>query len=145
MKISTRGEYGIRALLDIAEYQHEAPVALRSIAERQNLSESYLEQLFTLLKKAGLVKSTRGAQGGYILSRKPEEIKVIEVIQTLEGPIAPVECVNEFLPKTNSGCANASTCSIKLLWGRLRDSMISVLEATSLADLINEAKELQKH
>lgn len=136
MKISTRGVYAIRALIDIAQNQKEAPVALRSIAQRQNLSESYLEQLFTSLKKAGLVKSLRGAQGGYELTKLPEDLKVIEIIRVMEGPIAPVECVNE--ESTDSGCDNASFCTLKPLWSRLRDSMITVLEATSLADLLTE-------
>ena len=107
MKLTTRGEYGLRAILDLALREGEGPVSLKSIAERQDISDHYLEQLFSSLRKAGLVKSVRGAQGGYLLGKPAEEITVGDVIRVLDGPIAPVECVSEVDPED---CRRAKTC-----------------------------------
>jgi len=140
MKLSTKGEYGVRAMFDIAQRHGEGPISLKSIAERQEISEHYLEQLIAGLRKAGLVKSTRGAQGGYILAREPDEIKVGDIIRVLEGPIAPVDCVCEEEPEK---CARAETCVTRGIWEKLRDSISSVLDAISLADMVKEAEELK--
>ena len=93
MKLSTRGRYGLRAMLDIAINQGDGPTTLPSISERQGISVGYLEQLMVPLKKEGLIRSVRGAQGGYLLAREPEKITVGDIIRALEGPIAPVACV----------------------------------------------------
>ena len=140
MKISTRGEYGIRAMLDLGLNDRSGPVALKSIAERQGISEPYLEQLIASLRKAGLVTSIRGAQGGYNLTRDPSEIKIGDIIRVLEGPIAPVECVSNESGETE--CCNSNHCATRVLWRKLRDSMVEVLDSTSLADLIEESKKL---
>lgn len=136
MKLSTKGRYGLRALLDMAIFQHEGPVALNNIAERQGISEGYLEQLMMPLKRAGIVKSVRGAQGGYLLSKDPKEVTVGEIIRVLEGPIAPVACVSEEYPEP---CERSSSCVTRLVWEKVRDSISGVLDSYSLADLVDES------
>ncbi|MEN6461338.1 MAG: Rrf2 family transcriptional regulator [Syntrophomonas sp.] len=136
MKLSTKGRYGLRAMLDLALSQEQGPITTRSIAERQNISERYLEQLLIPLKTAGLVKSIRGSQGGYILGRNPEKITVGDIIRILEGPIAPVECVNEVNPEE---CNRADYCVTRVIWSEVRDAIAGVLDSYSLADLAEES------
>ncbi|MBO8169747.1 MAG: Rrf2 family transcriptional regulator [Thermoanaerobacteraceae bacterium] len=143
MKLSTKGEYGLRAMFDLAQRYGTGPVSLKSIAARQEISEHYLEQLIAVLRKAGLVKSVRGAQGGYMLAREPEEIKVGEIIRALEGPIAPMECVSEEDPEE---CHRSESCITRKIWRRVRDSISEVLDAITLQDMCDEAeKERQKN
>lgn len=137
MRLSTRGHYGLKAIMDLALHYGRGPVPLRSVAERQGLSEHYLEQLIALLRQAGLVKGVRGAQGGYMLAREPEKIKVGEVIRALEGPIAPVSCVREDAPPK---CDRIDYCITRTVWLRLRDAVAGTLDSISLADLCQEAK-----
>jgi Rrf2 family cysteine metabolism transcriptional repressor len=142
MKISTRAEYGLRAMLDLADHYRQDPITLRSIAARQGISESYLEQLIAVLKKAGLVTSVRGAQGGYELACDPARIKVSAIFTILEGPIAPVDCIREH--RTEGECRNSQKCAVQLLWMKLSNSMAAVLEAITLADLVEQSRELNK-
>lgn len=137
MKISTKGHYGVQAMFDLAQHFGEGPISLKSVAERQGLSEHYLEQLIAGLRKAGLVKSVRGAQGGYILSRDPAEIKVGDIIRVLEGPIAPVECVNE---EDAEQCMKADFCITKNVWEKVKDSIVEVVDSISLADMCKDAE-----
>lgn len=139
MKLSTRGRYGVRALVYIALTEEDGPVAIHTIAERQGISERYLEQLLIPLKKAGLVKSIRGARGGYILGRKPEKITMGDIIRVLEGPIAPVECVNEINPDE---CTRADYCVTRKVWSEVRDAISNILDSYSLYDLAKEQKSL---
>lgn len=139
MNISTKGRYGLRAMVDMALNLNKGPITLNNIAERQGLSEGYLEQLMIPLKRSGLVRSVRGAQGGYILARKPEEIKVGDVIRALEGPIAPVACVSEDFPEE---CQRSDACVTRIIWARVRDSVAEVLDSYTLADLVQEANKL---
>ncbi|WP_406676515.1 RrF2 family transcriptional regulator [Moorella sp. ACPs] len=141
MKLSTRGEYGLRAMFDLAQHYGEGPIPIKSVAERQDISEHYLEQLIAVLRKAGLVKSVRGAQGGYILSRDPEEITVGDIIRVLEGPIAPVECLNA---SEGEGCERAETCVTRGIWEKVRDSISSVLDSFTLADMVARASKMQQ-
>ncbi|TCL69370.1 BadM/Rrf2 family transcriptional regulator [Hydrogenispora ethanolica] len=136
MKISTRGQYGIRAMLELALHNQDGPVTLKTIAEKQQISEPYLEQLIAALRKSGLVTSVRGALGGYNLTRDPAEIKIGDILRVLEGPIAPVECVAE--DSEADVCRLSGHCATRILWQRLRDSMVEVLDSTTLADLIND-------
>ena len=115
MKLSTRGRYGTRALLDIALQQGERPVLLRDIAQRQQISPLYLERLITPLIAGGIVRSTRGARGGISLAKPTEEIKLSEVIQLLEGSVTPVECVNN--PEI---CSRSKSCVAQDVWGELK-------------------------
>ena len=135
MKLSTKGRYATRALLDLALNQGEGPVLLKDIAQRQQISLSYLEHLVTPLIAGGLVRSTRGARGGVSLARPPEEIRLSEVIQLLEGSIAPVECVN------NPGiCTRSESCVTRDIWGELKKAINGVLESTTLQDLVERQK-----
>lgn len=141
MRLSTKGHYGLKAMFDLAQHFGSDPIPLKSVAERQNLPEYYLEQLIAVLRKAGLVKSVRGAQGGYILAKNPEEIKVGDIIRALEGPIAPVECVNEFVP---TECDNADHCITRSVWARVRDSIVDVLDSISLDDMCRDAEKVRQ-
>jgi Rrf2 family cysteine metabolism transcriptional repressor len=139
MNFSTRGRYGLRALAYLALHATEGPLALRVVAQRQNISESYLEQVFTILRKAGLVRSVRGAQGGYELNRPATAITVGEILRILEGPIVPVRCVDHANP--NSPCENEKNCITMPFWEELRDHLNAFLDRTSLQDLLDQAPE----
>ncbi|KLU62851.1 HTH-type transcriptional regulator CymR [Peptococcaceae bacterium CEB3] len=141
MKLSTRGRYGLKAMFDLAVHMGEGPVSLKSIAERQDISEHYLEQLIAGLRKAGLVKSVRGAQGGYVLGREPAKIRVGDVIRVLEGPIAPVDCVSEEDPEC---CAKAEHCVTRTIWEKVRDSISEVLDSITLEDMVKDAEKMDK-
>ncbi len=135
MKLSTRGEYGTRALLDLALHQEEEPVLLKDIAQRQQISLQYLEHLITPLIAGGIVRSTRGAKGGVSLAKPPEEIRLSEVIQLLEGSIAPAECVN------NPGiCTRSELCVTRDIWGELKQAMDGVLNSITLRDFAERQK-----
>ena len=135
MKLSTRGRYGTRALLELALHQGEGPVLLKDIAQRQEIPLKYLEHLITPLIAGGMVRSTRGARGGVSLAKPPEEIKLSEVIQLLEGSIAPVECVN------NPGiCTRSELCVTRDIWSELKKAMNGILESTTLQDLVERQK-----
>lgn len=125
MKISTKGRYGLTIMMELAKNVGEGPTSLKSIAEKHNLSEHYLEQLVAPLRNSGLVKSIRGAYGGYILSRNAEEVTAGEIIRVLEGPISPVDFTEEDDPAKRD------------LWLRIRDSIAEVLDSTTLSFLIN--------
>lgn len=137
MKLSTRAEYGLRAMFELARQYGQGPISLRSIAEDQEISENYLEQLIAGLRKAGLVESIRGAQGGYKLAAPPENIKVGDIVRVLEGPIAPMDCVSEI------GCSRSRTCASRIVWEKVRDSVSEVLDSFSLSDMVREAEEME--
>lgn len=140
MRLTTKGHYGLKAMFDLALNFGEEPIPLKAVAERQNLSECYLEQLMAMLRKAGLVKSVRGAQGGYILARDPDKIKVGDIIRALEGPIAPLDCVNEEEPGT---CDEGHYCISRNVWAKVRDSITDVLDSITLADMCRDAAEIK--
>jgi Rrf2 family protein len=131
MKLSTRARYGTRALLDLALHSSQEPVLLKDIARREEISLPYLEHLITPLIAAGIVRSTRGARGGVSLLKDPREIKLSEVIQFLEGSIAPVECVSH--PKI---CPRSDFCATRDIWSEMKEAMNGVLETTTLHDLV---------
>ena len=135
MKLSTRGRYGTRALLELALHHGKGPVPLKDIAQSQQISLPYLEHLITPLIAGGIVWSIRGARGGVSLARPPEEIRLSEVLQLLEGSIALVECVND--PKY---CSRSDFCVTKDIWGELKKVMDGVLESTTLQDLVERQK-----
>jgi len=139
MKLSTRGRYGTRVLLELALHQQEGLVLLRDIAKRQQISQRYLEHLITPLVAGGMVRSTRGAKGGVLLAKAPKEIKLSEVIQLLEGSIALVDCIN------NPGiCSRSAFCVTRDVWGELEKAMSKVLETTTLQDLVERHKEKER-
>ena len=138
MKLSTKGRYGVKAMLDLAIHYGKEPVSIKSISERQNVSEYYLEQLFSTLRKADLIKSVRGAQGGYVLSKSPEEITVKVVMEVLEGPVEISDCLEE------GSCNNIDCCATRLLWARIKDSIDSVMESTTLKDMVDDYNKMKK-
>ncbi len=135
MKLSTRGAYGLRAMSELALNYGKGPISLKTIANRQTISEAYLEQLFGSLRRQGLIQSTRGSRGGYSLSRSPEEIHVGEIIRTLEGPIGPMQCVATDEPP----CERAAGCVTKGVWEKVRNSVAEVLDSITLAQMCVEA------
>ncbi len=138
MKFSTRSRYGLRAMVDLAENYHlGTPIPLCQVAERQGLSEGYLEQLMTFLRKGGLVRSVRGAQGGYLLAREPAQITAGEIIRCLEGPLSPTDCVNEDDPEI---CGRSETCVTRGMWERIREAVAEVLDSTTLEDFRRETE-----
>lgn len=141
MKLSTKGRYGVKALFELAMHYGEGPTALKNIAEEQGLSEHYLEQLIGPLRKAGLVKSVRGAQGGYMLARHPREITIGDIIRVLEGPIAPTDCTAS--DEGVEHCGRADSCTARKVWLQIRDSIVEVVDSITLEDMCEEARRHQ--
>lgn len=142
MKLSTKGRYGLRALIDLAQYSGNEPVSITSIAGRQEISERYLEQLMALLKKEGLVKSIRGAGGGYVLAKDLSEISVGDVLRALEGSLDPVECSGL---NPDEGCKAADVCVTKYVWQRINDSINQTVDEMRLDQLVEEQKRMGSH
>jgi len=136
MRISTKGRYGTRALLDIALCQSENPVQLKAISERQQIPLHYLERIIALLVRAGLLKSTRGPSGGITLGKSPEDISISEVIGVLEGSTAPVECVDD-----PDACPRADSCVMCDIWTEMKEAVDGVLESVTLQDLVERHQE----
>lgn len=131
MKVSTKGDYGIRALIELAHhYGDPRPTQSAEIAARQNIPESYLEQLLTTLRRAGFIRSVRGPQGGHTLIRNPKELRVSEVIEALEGSIMPIDCLDEA-----STCSRSGGCAQREMWQAVREAVLSVLERTTIGEL----------
>ncbi len=137
MKLSTRGRYGLRAMVDLAIHYNEGSVLLKDVARRQMVSLKYLEQLVTPLRAAGLVLGVRGARGGYRLSNPPEEVYISTILQALEGSLAPVECSHD-----NHPCRLVRRCATHELWDEVHDAISNILENRSLADVANRQLEL---
>ena len=138
MKLSTKGRYGLRALIDLALYSEEEPVSIQSIAKRQNLSESYLEQLVRKMRTAGLVSSVRGAGGGYQLSRPADEISVGDVLRALEGNLDAVSC-----NANTEGCEGADLCVTKYVWARFNESITHTVDSISIEQLLEESRKIR--
>lgn len=131
MKISTKGRYGLRLVLDLAVNYENGLISLKDIAQRQEISEKYLEQIIILLHKSGLIKSMRGAQGGYTLTRHPKDITVGEVLRSLEGPFVPVDCVQD-----RAACLRSSKCATITVWEKLGNAVNEVLDSMTMQDLV---------
>ncbi|RKD34621.1 RrF2 family transcriptional regulator [Thermohalobacter berrensis] len=142
MKLSTKGRYGLRAMFELAKYYGKGPIPLRNIANKQSVSDNYLEQLIAVLKKEGLVNSVRGAQGGYMLAKQPKEITVGEILRALEGNIAPTDCAVEDEEFT---CEREKHCVTKVVWVKIRDSVNEVIDSITLQDMIDEEKKLSNN
>lgn len=138
MKISTKGRYALRLMVDLAMADSAGPISLKDVAERQNLSDKYLEQIVTPLSRAGLVRSVRGAGGGYLLTRKPEEYTVGDILRPLEGDLAPVECATD-----DAYCDRCTECVTFELWQEIHRAVSQVVDGTTLADLVERAKKKQ--
>ncbi len=144
MLFSTRAEYGVRLMVELGRQGDAGPVALSAVAENENLPLSYLEHLVAKLRKAELVESQRGAHGGYRLARPAAQIDMLEVVQALEGAIAPMECFHP-APEGKVSCSHEAdgdrACATKLLWTRVQGGVTKALSGTTLADLVEFADE----
>lgn len=132
MWVSTKAQYGMRALVEVA-VAGERPTSLKIVAERQDLSHQYLEQIFAVLRRAGIVDSVRGARGGYRLARRPTDVTALEVVELLEGSVAPVTCIDD-----EDTCGRVGACSTEPLWREVDRAVREVLGRTTLGDLITE-------
>lgn len=137
MKISTKGRYAVRLMLDIAQHSAEGNVSLKDVSKRQNISLKYLEQIVNMLCKAGLLKSQRGAQGGYKMFRKPAEYTIGDILRVTEGEMAPVSCLEDEVNQ----CPRANQCPTIRFWTGLYHTMNHYLDGTTLADLMNADEE----
>lgn len=137
MKISTKGRYALRLMVDLAVHREDGYIPIRTISLRQEISEKYLEQIITSLSRAGLVKSVRGSSGGYALSKKADDYSVGEILRATEGSLAPVACVAE-----DGCCEKMDYCVTSLVWERLYDAVNSVVNNITLEDLAQRQKEL---
>ena len=139
MKLSTRTRYGIRAAVELASNYGQGPMRIKSIAANQEISVKYLEQLIAMLKNGGFVRSIRGSKGGYMLAREPKKVKISEVYKSLEGPLVTVACV------AGAGkCDRASDCVTQELWREVQNAVVDILEAVTLADLVERAERHEK-
>ena len=137
MKFSTKGRYGLRALIDLAMYGEEEAVSIQSISARQQISDSYLEQLVSKLKKAGLVNSVRGAQGGYRLAKPAEKISVGDVLRALEGSIEAVSCGKEY----NANCLGEDLCAARYVWQKVNESVSRTVDHIMIDTLLEKSRE----
>lgn len=137
MKISTKGRYALRMLIDLAQHAEEGLVSLKAIAARQDISQKYLEQIVTYMSRAGYLKGVRGSQGGYRLTRDPRDINVGEILETIEGCLSPVAC----LEPGKEGCDRCGDCSTLDLWKGLYETIMNYLNGITLQDLLDRAEE----
>lgn len=138
MKISTKGRYALRMMLDLAEHQKEGFVALKDVANRQGISKKYLEQIVPLLNKSGVLRTTRGYQGGYMLAKSPDSYTVGDVLRITEGSLAPVSCLDDDV----NMCERADSCITLSVWQGLYDVITEYLDSITLRDIIDNGKAL---
>ena len=141
MKLSTKGRYGLRAMVDLAVHETEGPVSIQSIADRQELSEKYLEQLLGMLKRAGLVTASRGSQGGYRLAKDSGHISAGDILRALEGDLSPVDCAGF---SAEPHCKSAGSCVTKYVWRRLKEAVEDTLNGISLKELASRSRSLEE-
>ncbi len=132
MRLSTKGEYASRAMLELSLHYEKKPLHIRDISKAQDIPQRFLEQILLQLKRAGLLRSRKGPDGGYYLAKPPGEINVAEVIRAMDGPLAPIDCVSVTAYEI---CPHERTCSLKGLWKEVRDVVAEILERTTFADL----------
>ena len=131
MKISTKGRYGLRILMDLAVHQSEKPRLIRDIAKSQQISEKYISRLVIALRKAGMIRSIRGVNGGFHLAMKPEDITLLDVIEVMEGPLSIVDCV-----KAPKRCSMHANCAPREIWCKLNEDIRDLMRQTTLADIL---------
>lgn len=136
MKVSTRGEYGVRAMVALARHFGQGPLSIADISRETSIPSAYLEQLIAPLRRADLVTSKRGARGGYMLSRTPDDVRIGDIYRVMEGPVAPMDCVSE--DPTDQTCPLIDGCETRPIWLKVRDSIVEALDSTTLADLANK-------
>jgi Rrf2 family protein len=138
MKISTKGRYALRMLIELALHQQEGYVSLKDISERQNISKKYLEQIVPMLNKSGILRTNRGNRGGYMLAKSPEECTVGEVLRATEGNLAPVSC----LDFESNDCPRAASCATLFVWEGLNRAIREYLDSISIQDILDHTAEL---
>ena len=131
MKISTKGRYGLRILMDLALHESEKPRLIRDIAKSQQISDKYISRLVIALRKAGMIRSVRGVNGGFHIAMKPEEITLLDVIEVMEGPLSIVDCVSA--PKK---CVHSKDCAPREVWCKLNEDIRALMRQTTLADIL---------
>jgi Rrf2 family cysteine metabolism transcriptional repressor len=136
MKLSTRTRYGIRAIIEIAENSGRGPLQTKVIAKSQDISVKYLEQLMAMLRSSGFVRSIRGAKGGYMLAKAPNQIKLSDVFDCLEGHVTTVECVGD-----KDFCERAADCVARQVWAQVQQAITNVLQSITLQDLVDRTKD----
>jgi Rrf2 family cysteine metabolism transcriptional repressor len=139
MKLSTRTRYAVRAIIELAQNDSKKPLQLKIIAQRQEISVKYLEQLMAVLRSAGFVRSIRGSKGGYVLAKAPNQIKLNEVLHRLEGTVTTVECV-----ENKDSCSRSADCVARYLWMQVDQAIDKVLEAITLQDLVDKSNDEKK-
>jgi Rrf2 family cysteine metabolism transcriptional repressor len=139
LNFTAKEDYGIRAVLDIAIHQQDAPIQAREIASRQDIPEQFLEQLLAILRRAGVIRSIRGASGGYDLAKPASQISVGDILRVLSGPLVPMACVNEDTEK----CARRDICSAAGIWQRVAGAISDVVDNTTMQDLVDEQRDIQ--
>ncbi len=135
MRLSTKGEYASRAMLELSRKYGDGPLHSREISEAQEIPQRFLEQILLLLKRAGYLKSRKGQKGGYVLAKPPGAINVAEVIRVMDGPLAPIDCVSVM---AHVACPMEGTCGLRWLWKDVRDAVAEILEKTTFADLVKK-------
>ncbi len=130
MKLTMKSDYGLRAMLDLAQYYGQGPIQCSDIAHRQDIPEYYLDQLLIALRKAGLIRSVRGPQGGHLLARAPSQIMMGEVIQALDGNLAPMECVTD-----PTSCSQSAGCALRDVWLKVDEFTQQLVMSTSIEEL----------
>lgn len=133
MKVSTKGRYALRLMLDLAINHDGSPIRIKDVAERQGISDKYLEQIISVLNKAGYVKSVRGPQGGYVLKKNPEDYTVGMILRLTEGSLAPVSCVEE----DEMACERKDSCVTYILWDKISDAINGIVDTVTLQDLLD--------
>ena len=136
MRLSTKGEYASRAMLELSRRYQDGPIHSREISQAQEIPQHFLEQILLLLKRAGYLKSRKGQKGGYLLAKPPGEINVAEVIRVMDGPLAPIDCVSVM---AHEPCPMEGTCGLRWLWKDVRDAVAEILEKTTFADLVDKS------
>ncbi|MDH7511489.1 MAG: Rrf2 family transcriptional regulator [Clostridiales bacterium] len=137
MRLSTKGEYASRAMLELARHYEGKPLHIRDISRAQGIPQRFLEQILLQLKRAGYLRSRKGPNGGYCLSKPPAEINVAEVIRVMDGPLAPIDCVSV---TAHEACPHEATCTLKWLWKDVRDAVAEIMERTTFAELASKAR-----
>ncbi len=137
MRLSTKGEYASRAILELALHYEKRPLHIRDISKAQSIPQRFLEQILLQLKRAGYLRSRKGPAGGYTLAKPPSEITVAEVIRVMDGPLAPIDCVSITAYEV---CPHERSCGLKGLWKEVRDAIAEILERTNFSDLVERTK-----
>jgi len=135
MRLSTKGEYASRAMLELSLHYGQGPLHIREISRAQSIPQQFLEQILLLLKRAGYLRSRKGRHGGYVLAKPPSTINVAEVIRVMDGPLAPIDCVSVM---AHEECPLEQVCGLRWLWKEVRDSVAGILEKTTFADLVQK-------